>query len=70
MMYERFLDLADIAYEETRDKLGKNVNIPDQFIYAFSAKIIEDCIKVVEKMEKDSRNHISYMLRNHYRLAK
>jgi hypothetical protein len=32
--------------------------------------IVLDCVGHVESWEKDSRNHISYMLKNHYGVGK
>jgi hypothetical protein len=32
--------------------------------------IVMDCVGHVETWEKDSRNHISYMLKNHYGVGK
>ena len=32
--------------------------------------IIEDCIRNVKEWERDSRNHISYMLKEHYEVSK
>lgn len=32
----------------------------------FAKLIVKDCIENVKMWEKDSRNHISYMLKNHY----
>ena len=32
----------------------------------FAELIVQDCINNVKSWEKDSRNHISYMLKNHY----
>jgi hypothetical protein len=32
----------------------------------FAELLLKDCVSNVEAWEKDSRNHISYMLKNHY----
>jgi hypothetical protein len=32
----------------------------------FAELLLKDCVSNVEVWEKDSRNHISYMLKNHY----
>jgi hypothetical protein len=32
----------------------------------FAEKIVQECISNVEVWEKDSRNHISYMLKQHF----
>ncbi len=34
----------------------------------FSELMLKDCASNVEAWEKDSRNHISYMLKNHYKI--
>jgi hypothetical protein len=32
----------------------------------FAELLLKDCVSNVRVWEKDSRNHISYMLKNHY----
>jgi hypothetical protein len=32
----------------------------------FAELLLKDCVSNVKVWEKDSRNHISYMLKNHY----
>jgi hypothetical protein len=61
-MNERIQELADQAAE---DMLGA-LNIPDEFCKKFAELLLKDCVSNVEVWEKDSRNHISYMLKNHY----
>jgi hypothetical protein len=34
----------------------------------FAELLLKDCVSNVEAWEKDSRNHISYMLKNHYEI--
>ncbi len=34
----------------------------------FAELLLKDCVSNVEAWEKDSRNHISYMLKNHYKI--
>ena len=38
----------------------------DQWLQLYSMMLIQDVIENVKVWEKDSRNHISYMLKNHY----
>jgi len=62
-MNERILELADKAVE---DMPSGPWNIPDEFCKKFAELLLKDCVSNVEAWEKDSRNHISYMLKNHY----
>lgn len=39
-------------------------------IEQFAELIVQDCVDNVKIWEKDSRNHISYMLKNHYGVGK
>jgi len=39
-------------------------------IERFAELIVLDCIDNVKAWEKDSRNHISYLLKNHYGVDK
>jgi hypothetical protein len=39
-------------------------------IERFAELIVLDCIDNVKAWEKDSRNHISYLLKNHYGVSK
>jgi len=39
-------------------------------IERFAELIVLDCIDNVKAWEKDSRNHISYLLKNHYGVGK
>lgn len=39
----------------------------DKELERFYRLIVQDCIENVKLWEKDSRNHISYMLDNHYK---
>jgi len=39
-------------------------------IEQFAELIVLDCIDNVKAWEKDSRNHISYLLKNHYGVDK
>jgi hypothetical protein len=34
----------------------------------FAELLLKDCVSNVKVWEKDSRNHISYMLKNHYNI--
>jgi hypothetical protein len=34
----------------------------------FAELLLKDCVSNVQAWEKDSRNHISYMLKNHYEI--
>jgi hypothetical protein len=38
------------------------------FMEKFAELLLKDCVSNVEAWEKDSRNHISYMLKNHYKI--
>ena len=38
----------------------------EQFIERFAELIVRECIDNVAVWEKDSRNHISYMLKRHF----
>ena len=44
---------------------GKSFDM-DVFHKKFAELIVQDCIANVKAWEKDSRNHISYMLKQHY----
>jgi len=39
-------------------------------IEQFALLIVQDCVDNVKVWEKDSRNHISYLLKNHYGVGK
>lgn len=60
-MKETILELAGDNQEHMSE-----VKIPDQFCLAFADLLIENIINDVKMWEKDSRNHISYMLRIKY----
>jgi len=64
MMNERIRALMEEAREQTRE--GK-WNAPTAvWAEKFAELLLKDCVSNVEAWEKDSRNHISYMLKNHY----
>jgi hypothetical protein len=58
-MNDRFKELLKTS---TNDIMG--VKVVDQ--KKFAELIIRECIDNVQVWEKDSRNHISYMLKNHF----
>ena len=77
-MNERIKELAEQAeIEEGRYERYKGQDcdlkaysfLPDQ-LEKFAELIVQDCIDNVKTWEKDSRNHISYMLKNHYGVGK
>lgn len=45
---------------------GATLEVPADFIFKFAQLLVQECINNVESWEKDSRNHISYMLKNHF----
>lgn len=53
------LDGEEYDYEEVFMDGSDDLN-------EFAQLIIKDCINNVKEWEKDSRNHISYMLKNHF----
>lgn len=65
-MNERIRELADKIWEE---KYWTNSNtdrlLPAQ-LNRFAELIVRECIDNVAVWEKDSRNHISYMLKRHF----
>jgi len=59
MMNLRIQELAEQAGWDRYEAL-------DERNQKFAELIVKDCVSNVEAWEKDSRNHISYMLKNHY----
>jgi len=44
----------------------KSYTVPAAFIEKFSELLLNEVITNVKSWERDSRNHISYMLKNHF----
>ena len=44
----------------------QHMYIPDCFRDRFAELIVQECVTNVKDWEKDSRNHISYMLERHF----
>jgi len=68
-MNERIKELvgqAKFMAEETINRqISKNAEL-DAFAEKFAELIVKECIDNVKVWEKDSRNHISYMLKRQY----
>ena len=63
-MNERILELAEQAGFIDR---GNNHTAYMNFDHEkFAELIVKECINNIEVWEKDSRNHISYMLKQHF----
>ena len=65
-MNERITELAEQALNEYSATYHNEAKIPEAYLKKFAELIVQDCIDNVKVWEKDSRNHISYMLKNHY----
>jgi hypothetical protein len=65
-MNERIRQLAEQALNEYSATYHNEAKIPEAYLKKFAELIVQDCIDNVKVWEKDSRNHISYMLKNHY----
>lgn len=69
---DRVKELALQSANEIADQFNagffddRMVNDVAGIIQKSAELIIKDCIDNVKVWEKDSRNHISYMLKNHY----
>jgi hypothetical protein len=67
-MNRRINEIADEAAVMTMNlKPDKTVH-RRSYLYdeVFAKLLLTDCLKNIEAWEKDSRNHISYLLRIHY----
>lgn len=64
-MNQRLLELAKQAGLK-KDHVSDREYIGDFDWREFAELIIQDCISNVEVWEKDSRNHISYMMKEHF----
>ena len=62
-MNERIKQLWEEAAKTTQ---GDSWEEQTKFMEKFAELIIKDCIDNVKVWEKDSRNHISYMLKRQY----
>ena len=62
-MNERIKELADQAGIYVFDDLDENHY---WVLEKFTELIVKECIDNVKMWEKDSRNHISYMLKKHF----
>jgi acetoin utilization deacetylase AcuC-like enzyme len=69
-MNERIFELAEQAQKVVGYTDGGYTEIKALDQEKFAELIVQDCIDNVKTWEKDSRNHISYMLKNHYRVGK
>lgn len=81
-MNERLQELKyqaeELAYEEHKancNKNGRDPSIPhanalNMTFEKFANLIIQECITNVKLWETDSRNHISYMLEQHFGVTK
>lgn len=56
--------IKELAQKAITDSSGKWVRA-DQ-LEEYTKLVVQECITNVKVWEKDSRNHISYMLKNHY----
>ena len=67
-MNERIKELAGQALDQAVPQTWTTLTAYDlnKFTEVFAELIIEDCIDNVKVWEKDSRNHISYMLKRQY----
>jgi hypothetical protein len=61
----RIKELAEQCRQYYR---GIGPNYPQFDEVKFAKLLLTDCANHVKIWEKDSRNHISYMIRNHYNL--
>lgn len=61
---ESFDTENDTALEVSNDEVS--YQIPAGFIQRFAELLVGECIDNVKIWEKDSRNHISYMLKQHF----
>ena len=71
-MNERIKQLAlqsQLVYETTDGKVYNSwedyVDLTE-YVEKFAELIVKECIDNIEVWEKDSRNHISYMLKQHF----
>ncbi len=62
-MNERTKQLWEEAAKKTQ---GDSWEEQTKFIERFAELIVRECISNVEVWEKDSRNHISYMLKQQF----
>jgi hypothetical protein len=69
-MNERIRKLREQAAREVVNDSTWHISTDEQWNDALSEKfaelLLKDCVSNVKVWEKDSRNHISYMLKNHY----
>ena len=76
-MNERIEKLAEQAglvkiLDEHAHEYGNGVfeNTPYPELEKFAELIVQECIANVKDWEKDSRNHISYMLERHFEVTR
>ena len=62
-MNERWKDLIKQAVQEIgpEDNSGK-----EETLKRYAELIVRECVDKIEVWEKDSRNHISYLLKKHF----
>ena len=65
-MNERIQQLAEQATETVKCGLNGTSTTESFNRKKFAELIVRECISNVEVWEKDSRNHISYMLKQHF----
>ena len=61
---ELFGQALDKAVPETWTTLS--VEQLEKFKEVFAEMLLKDCVQNIKMWEKDSRNHISYIIKNHY----
>ena len=70
MLSKKYTDMKDriqeLMVQAGTDVSGKWMSLEQA--EKFAKLIVRECINSVSVWEKDSRNHISYMLRNHFDL--
>jgi hypothetical protein len=69
-MNERIRLLAEQAFfdDTSSQPSDRMYTFSDHKMQQFAELLLKDCASNVEAWEKDSRNHISYMLKNHYKI--
>ena len=56
----------DEKIQELKKYAGIDFNPDQEGLDLFAELIVKECIANVKDWEKDSRNHISYMLKRHF----
>ena len=62
-MNEKIRELANRAFWDRQVQTNS-----DEYAYLnkFAELIIKECVAKVEELEKDSRNHVSYFIKQHF----